>query len=34
METKIDSDEGFVWRRVEETVELAFEEHPHASSVS
>lgn len=34
MEKKVENQEAFGWRRVEETVELAFEEHPHASATS
>lgn len=28
----MDNEEVFNWKRVEETVELAFEEHPHANT--
>ena len=32
MEAKIDIEEVFNWKRVEETVQLAFEEHPNAGA--
>lgn len=31
MEVKVESQESFGWKKAEETIELAFEEHPHAS---
>jgi hypothetical protein len=34
MESRVEGEEVFDWKRVESTVELAFEEHPHASSLA
>lgn len=31
MEVKVENLETFSWKKVEETIELVFEEHPHAS---
>ncbi len=34
MEVEVENKEGFAWKKAQEIIELAFEEHPHANTAN